>query len=153
MTDTKLREARIARAKELTAARNVSMTYQTYVVTVANHLADLIEQDWRPEPEVDAVTLAAREWLAENTSIPRESIGAGDFDDWISSQAFRAGHAHALANHPDTRRMDWLDQCSWVGWSRSRPSAGAETSRIEIDRAMKGGEPTTEKPAWGSWRY
>lgn len=58
------------------------------------HLITLVREDWRPEPEVDAVTLAAREWMTER-GYRRDDDGSA-FDNTSYMDAFRAGHAHAL---------------------------------------------------------
>lgn len=145
MTDT-LRKARIAEAKRRTGPCGKGWEADAaWNHAFAHHLIDLYESDWRPEPEVDAVTLAAREWLKVYTALNNSMVDAGTFDSGDCAQAFRAGHAHALANHPDVKRMDWLEECATVQfqplndrasdfWSRGFGSP----LRTKIDRAMRG---------------
>lgn len=141
MTDPKLREARIARAKEMAAGPTKGQRHLLF----AHILIDLIEQDWRPEPEVDAVTLAAREWGAADYPMGAQSIMAGESDDQVWARAFRAGHAHAQATCADVRRMDWLEgQTVDVYAALERQISHAQGRltdlRTKIDRAMEGGE-------------
>ena len=131
MTDPKLREARIAEAKRRAEANIHNGRYDQ---NLASSLYDLIESDWRPEPEVDAVTLAAREWM-RGAKHP------------TAIAAFRAGHAHALDNHPDTKRMDWLEGLTVDVYGGDGPAVRhgvytrePDSLRTKIDRAMEGGE-------------
>ena len=147
MTDPKLREARIAEAKRRAEANIHNGRYDQ---NLASSLYDLIESDWRPEPEVDAVTLAAREWLKKYTSLAgaeHDNINAGLRDDHLGVRAFRAGHAHGQANCADTRRMDWLEGVMVEVYGDDGPSVrhgfythDNQPLRTKIDRAMGGGE-------------
>ena len=137
MTDPKLREARIAEAKRRAEANIHNGRYDQ---NLASSLYDLIESDWRPEPEVDAVTLAAREWLNRNSIFPNA-------ENTDLAHAFRAGHAHALADCADVRRMDWLEGVMVEVYGDDGPSVrhGFYTHdnrplRTKIDQAMGGGE-------------
>lgn len=143
MTDPKLREARIAEAKRRAEANIHNGRYDQ---NLASSLYDLIESDWRPEPEVDAVTLAAREWGALCEPFYRENYRMGRMDDEVHVQAFHAGHAHGQANCADVRRMDWLEgQKLSIEATRVKddlhhyPNA-TPTLRAKIDRDMEGGE-------------
>lgn len=132
MTDPKLREARIAEAKRRAEANIHNGRYDQ---NLASSLYDLIESDWRPEPEVDAVTLAAREWITSPANV-----------DATYTDAFHAGHAHALANCADVRRMDWLEKqhisvsIFGVADFNYSPVSSSNPLRTKIDRAMEGGE-------------
>lgn len=138
MTDPKLREARIAEAKRRASAEGSWKTPRDE--RVAHHLIDLIESDWRPEPEVDAVKLAAEEWAWSVRN--RHVLSYGAWSLGANVDAFRAGHAHALANHPDAKRMDWLEQQGVLkvfrlGTLRLECVAGVEPLRDTIDRALE----------------
>lgn len=141
MTD-KLREAWIAEAKRRS---NPCDPKDDYASLVAENLLDLIQADWRPEPEVDAVTLAAREWMVGNGSITTAAyIHDGNADQSTFADAFRAGHAHALSNCADVRRMDWLarghlDVLDVFSFDPDDID-DHEPLRTKIDRAMGGGE-------------
>lgn len=141
MTDPKLREARIAEAKRRAEANIHNGRYDE---GLAHHLIDLIEQDWRPEPEVDAVTLAEREFLKAYAPWSASAIDIGAWDHSAAAKAFRAGHANGQANHPDTRRMDWLDSANVVvdrgGVFFVHVSTDSDPLRAKIDRAMEGGQ-------------
>jgi hypothetical protein len=134
MTD--LREARIAEA-----VRRWHLDRDGSGEDLARITTDLIEQDWRPEPEVDPVTLAAREWGAADCPWNAEVIKAGrcDTEAWV--RAFRAGHADGQATCADVRRMDWLEgQDVTISWTFNHIPERSEPLRTKIDRAMEGGE-------------
>lgn len=143
MTDPKLREARIAEAKRRAEANIRNVRYDE---GLAHHLFDLIESDWRPEPEVDAVTLAYRGWALERafTTSEVEWITSGSRDKHADAAAFRAGHAHGQANCADVKRMDWLDSAKVVvdrgGVFFVHVSTDSDGLDTKIDRAMEGGE-------------
>lgn len=108
---------------------------ERWTTIFTRHLIALVREDWRPEPEVDAVTLAAREWVASANQ------------DATHTDAFRAGHAHALANHPDVKRMDWLEGLTVDVYGGDGPAVRhgvytrePDSLRAKIDRAMEGGE-------------
>jgi hypothetical protein len=141
-----LRDARMAEARRLTLAEGEENLNPLCVEAFANHLCDLIEQDWRPEPEVDAVTLAFREWAKGVDPLSAHPINRGIRDEDQDADAFRAGHAHALANCADVRRMDWLEKQQNVTVDLLQPggflqcSGDADPLRAKIDRAMEGGQ-------------
>ena len=142
MTDPKLREARIAEAKRRS---NPCDPKDDYASLVAENLLDLIQADWRPEPEVDAVTLAAREWM-KAWGFAQTDVDGGRCDAWHEVAAFRAGHAHALENCADVKRMDWLEGQAVDVYApqngilhRVFPTDNT-TLRAKIDRAMGDGE-------------
>lgn len=148
MTD--LREARIAEAKRRVTAADPHNEHNRILRHIAEMrmLCDLYESDWRPEPEVDAVTLAAREWMTERGY--RRNDDGSAFDNTSYMAAFRAGHADALANCADVKRMDWLEGryvgvgapvgADPEGWKIYHGHPYAEPLRTKIDRAMEGGE-------------